>query len=325
MMLSFKQIAYLGCVILISWNVTANPHPKQLEANKIIEQLYHNFNREQPLSIPERLDRLSSAFLNKPYLLTALGEGENNRFDQFPLYRTDAFDCETYVTTMLALTLANTIPCFKQILRKIRYQHGVISFTTRNHFTDLDWNLNNQRQGYIQDITETFIDENNKPVALQAIALIDKPSWYQHVTSKIIRLNHTNKKIQTQRLIELKNKGEKLAKTYSSLPYIPLTILFDQQGHANKNLLAQIPHGAIIEVIRPNWDLQKQIGTHLNVSHIGFAFWKNGTLFFRNATSEYGKVIDIDFIDYFRKTQASPTIKGINIQIILPKRPLKCA
>ena len=105
----------------------------------------------------------------------------------------------------------------------------------------------------------------------------------------------------------------------STIPYIPLSVLFDNAGQANMHLFKQIPNAGIIEIVRPNWDLTKQIGTHLNVSHLGFAIWINNVIFFREASSEHHQIIDVPLIDYLRAAQKSPTIKGINIQIALPQ------
>ncbi len=308
--------------LLLSLPAYANSHPKEEQANQIIREVYHNFQYNKQSGMPARLDAISVQFLGKPYLLGALGEGIDARFDQYPRYRVDAFDCETYVTTMIALALGKDVNSFKQCLSKLRYHHGNIDFIARNHFTSLDWNQNNQQQGFVRDITTTFHDENNTSVAKTASALIDKPSWYQHRTISDIRLYSPNEKEQNKRLDELKAKGSKLPKVVASIPYIPLTALFDAEDHANQHLFAQIPNAAIIEIVRPNWNLREQIGTNLNVSHIGFAFWNKGTLFYREASSEYGKVVDVPLIDYLKATLKSPTIKGINVQVVVPQTPL---
>jgi len=299
----------------------ASVHPKQLQANKTINKLYHTLERLPKCEMVTRLDLISATFLGKPYLLGALGEGSDARFDQEPLYRTDAFDCETYVTTVLALALGKDERGFQQCIRQVRYHNGQVEFTSRNHFTSLDWNQNNQRKGYIKDITESIKDKNNKAVVKIANALIDKPSWYQHFTDKNIRLNSHNKEEQTKRLVELKEEGRKLPKLNSRTPYIPLAALFDVKNSPNLYLFSQIPNAAIVEIVRPNWNLRKEIGTNMNVSHLGFVFWKKGVLYFREASSQFGGVVDIPLIDYLREALTSPTIKGINIQVVVPQSP----
>lgn len=300
----------------------AQIHPQEQQANKIVSALYHNLNLPQNTTMDARLAAFSSQFLGKPYLLGALGEGIDARYDQQPKYRVDAFDCETYVNTVLALALAKSIEDFKQCFRKIRYYKGQVDYLTRNHFTSLDWNPNNQRQGFLRDITPTFKDKNNLPVAKIATALIDKPSWYKKLPLSTIRLHSPNEKEQAALLAELKRRGSKLPKSLASIPYLPLTALFDKEGNANQDLFAQIPNGALIEIVRPNWNLREQIGTNLNVSHMGLAFWQHGTLFYREASAIEGKIIDISLIDYLKATLKSPTIKGINVQIVVPQEPL---
>lgn len=295
------------CLIVISL---------QAMADKSIEPLYHSQLIKLNSDISSRIDVFSAQFLGKPYLLNALGEGEQGYYDSTPLYRTDAFDCETYVDTVLALALAHDVSSFEQRIRQIRYQNGLVSFIHRNHFTDLDWNQHNQKQGILKDITTTLHDKHGHSVAKVAQAVIDKPNWYQHFSTTIIRINHPSKTEQIKRLASLKQKGRQLPRTVSSIPYIPLTALFNKLGQTNQYLFKQIPNAAIVEIIRPNWDLTQQIGTHLNVSHLGFAIWEKNVLMFREASSLDHGVVAVPLIDYLREAQKSPTIKGINIQIV---------
>ncbi len=275
-------------------------------------------NDRRAHALSARIAHISEQFLGKPYLLGALGEGPTGTFDQAPLFRTDAFDCETFVDTVLALALTNNPEKEPQLINQIRYQNAHISFLFRNHFTCLDWNKNNQRQGFLKDITPTFQDTSHHPVAQLATAVIDKPSWYQHLPLSTIRVTKLNENERAVRLQTLKQAGAALAVCTSDISYLPLTALMNKQGEANQALFNQIPQGAIIEIIRPNWDLQDAIGTHLNVSHMGFAIWKNHTLFFREASSIAHQVVDIPLINYLQDARKSPTIKGINIQIAEP-------
>jgi hypothetical protein len=316
----FKHLFLAACLSLLTIPVIAAG--KQIntdETNKTISQIYHSLNNK-PLTMSARIDAISAQFLGQPYLLGALGEGTQGDYDQWPLYRTDAFDCETYVDTVLALALANNPHEFKQCVNKVRYNNGQVDFVKRNHFTCLDWNKNNQRQGFVKDITTMILDQNKKSVVKFARAFIDKPSWYSHMTLNAIRLNSGDETERLKRLESLRQAGAHLPKATSIIPYLPLTALFDQTGKANQYLFKQIPNAAIIEIIRPNWDLSQEIGTHLNVSHLGFAIWKKNTLYFREASSSYGKVVDVSLIDYLRDTLKSPTIKGINVQVVLPQK-----
>lgn len=317
---------FLSCMMTLTLGLSAfSVHaaaPEEKQAAATLKGLYHSLNHIPNFDMAQRLDKISGYFLGKPYMLGALGEGRRARFDQYPRYRTDAFDCETYVTTILAIALANNTQTFQHCLRNLRYSQGQLGFIHRNHFTGLDWNQNNQRQGYVKDITATVVDEKQNPVFKTATAFIDKPSWYGHFGDDHIRLLHPDPHLRKQRLHELQALGSKLPRTVSNLPYLPFTALFDAEGKANHYLFKQIPEAAIVEIVRPNWNLRKEIGTHLNVSHLGFVFWKNGKPIFRQASSQYGKVVDVPLIDYLSQARNSPTIKGINIQVVLPSKPL---
>ena len=316
-----KRIMKIGAyfvLVLLSFPVLATLSSQQQQADEAINQLYHRLSELPNHDMENKLDFISAQFLGKKYQLGALGEGPDAQFDQEPRYRMDSFDCDTFVTTVLALALALDKTGFQQCLAKIRYKEGRVDFLSRNHFVSLDWNPNNQKQGFLQDITLNIKDQNNHSVSKLASALIDKPSWYQHFTTQRIRLNPPNSKEQAKRLIELKALGQQLTKKRSDIPYIPFSVLFDPEGHPNKFIFNQIPSSAIIEIIRPNWNLKEQIGTNLNVSHLGFVFRKNGIIYFRQASSTYGKVVDVPLINYLQAARKSPTIKGIHIEIILP-------
>ncbi len=314
-----KQLLLTSCLALLSLHATATQyHNEELRANKIINQLYHSLNGKPNLDLSTRITIISAQFLGKPYVLGALGESIEGKYDQSPLYRADAFDCETYVDTVIALALAQDLDEFKRRINQVRYRDGHVSYIDRNHFTCLDWNQNNQRQGLVKDITTTLRDEHHQMVAKYARGLIDKPAWYNHKSIDTIRLNTRDSGEHAKRLESLKRKGSQLPRSTSIIPYIPLTALFDSTGKANQYLFNQIPNAAIIEIIRPNWDLSQNIGTHLNVSHLGFVILKKGRLQFREASSTKGRVVDVPLIDYLQNARKSPTIKGINIQVVLP-------
>lgn len=311
--------------LLMAAGMTTHAHtPFEHQADKTLKKLYAQLHTFPHNTTPQRLETISGYFMNTPYVLGALGEGDTARFDQFPCYRTDAFDCETFVTTVLAITLAQDIASFKTCLRTLRYAQGHRDFIFRNHFTDLDFNLNNQNQHILQDITLSFTDKHGNPVAQIATAEINKPAWYQHMKPAQIRLLNPNETLQKKKLLQLQQQGSQLPVEIARIPYIPLSVLFTAQGTPNALVFSKIPHASIIEIIRPNWDLTREIGTHLNVSHLGFAFWKGKELIFRQSSSTAGKVIDVSLVEYLRKARSSPTIKGINIQITAPKSGNNC-
>lgn len=292
------------------------------QANRTIEQLYHRLNTIPNTSIATRIEWFSAQFISAPYFLGALGEGPKARYDQYPRYRTDVFDCDTYVNTVLALAIGSSLESFQQCMKQMRYQKGIIGYLHRNHFTSIDWNTNNQKKGFLKDITCSIKNKQSQSVAVYAYALINKPGWYEHKNISTIRLQNQNQTEQIKRLEELKNKGKSLNVFHSKVPYIPISTLLPKNKPDN-HLLSQIPNGSIIEIVRPNWNLKQQIGTALNISHLGFAIWIKKQLFFRQASSLENKVIDVPLIEYLKNAQKSPTIKGINIQLVIAKENLK--
>ncbi|MCD6045290.1 MAG: Protein of uncharacterized function [Gammaproteobacteria bacterium] len=274
-----------------------------------IQKLYAN----QPKN--KRLEYFSAAFLGEPYLNGALGEGVEGEFDQSPLYRSDAFDCMTYVSTVLALLHAHNAQEFKEMIKKINYQSGFVSYQNRNHFTSIDWNPNNEKQGFIKDITMGLHDQNNQSVAQINSTYINKKAWYAQKTLASIKLlSPITPEKQQQLLLRLQGLSREMSNQYSHLAYVPLTVLFNKQGQPNVFVFDQIPSGSIIEIVRSNW---KKDGTDLDVSHLGFALRTKDGLVYREASSIENKVIDIPLAEYLRGYLNTPTVEGINIQLVL--------
>lgn len=317
-----NYLLFVTGIAASSMSLAFDAQSTQTQANHAISALYHRLNSKPNTSMADRIDWFSAQLKGQPYVLGALGEGASARYDQYPKYRMEGFDCDTYVNTVLALALANSLPSFEQCMQYTRYHQGKISYLQRNHFTSIDWNQNNQKRGMLQDITLTIQDQHHKPVARIATAQINKAGWYAHKNTSTIRLEKSNPDEQAKRLVELKKKGSQFKTVTSNLPYLPLTALFTKNQQANLYLFKQIPHGAIVEIVRPNWDLRKSIGTALNISHLGFAIWKHDQLYFRQASSELHGVVDVSMIDYLKKALSSPTIKGINVQVLLPTKPV---
>lgn len=258
----------------------------------------------------QRLFIASALFLGCSYQNAPLGEGMSGVFDQNPPYRFDRFDCLTYVSTVLALALSDDIESFGENMRRVNYLNGDNDYFGRHHFMSVDWNVYNAALGIIEDVTESI----GGGVCKIAVADIDKASWFQCKTFADIKLlKKPDVNDQDELLKKLQEGGGVFEVQKSELPYIPLECLL---GDERASLLDQIPHMAIIEIVRPNWQLKEKIGTNLNVSHLGFAVRKEGQLYFRNASSIHKKVVDELLVEYLERYLNSPTVKGINIQAV---------
>ncbi len=303
----------LSIVLLLSCNAMAASRADDVK----IKKLYANVPASHSKQIAKRIAADSAYFVGKPYLLGPLGEGLLGEFDQNPLYRADKFDCVTYTSTIIALAHANNLAQFKKKILQLRYRDGVARYSHRNHFMTVDWNLNNSHKGYVKDITYRFIDKQGKPIAKIANAIINKPAWYQHKKTADIKFQQTLSPTQLQqKLSALKHIGSQLLQQRGVLLYLPLTKLFNAKGKPNTFIFQQIPSASVIEIVRPNWHLEKLIGTAMNVSHLGFAIRTAKGLMYREASQTQKHVIDIPLTKYLRGYLKSPTVKGINVQLI---------
>jgi len=191
---------------------------------------------------------------------------------------------------------------------------GKPSYLTRNHFVSTDWNIHNHNKGYITDITRSIKNKQGKPIYQTATAVIDKPNWLRKLSLDNIKLK--DGKNREAALKALQSKSAEQQAIEAKTPYLRLKQLFTKAGKARAYLLNQRPGVSVVEIVRPNWDLTKAAGTHLNISHLGFAIRKNGILIYREASSVENKIIDIPLTTYLKKYLDSPTVKGINVQQI---------
>lgn len=282
--------------------------------NTTIQALYNN-PQTQSSDLNTRIATDSRYFLDQPYLIGALGEGAQGEFDQQPLYRTDAFDCETYVDTVLALAEANNLTQFQSNILKVRYANAIPAFLTRNHFTSVDWNLNNEQNGFLADVTKSLFPTQYRV----SQTYINKPAWFERLPLSAIKLLQPpmNLQQQTALLGQLHDLASHTQAITSDLDYLPLTALFNKQGVPNKKLFDKIPSGSVIEIVRPNWNLKNQIGTNLDISHMGIALRIKGRLIFREASSLDNKVEDVGLADYLQTLLKNTTVKGIHIEKIV--------
>lgn len=109
-------------------------------------------------------DYPGQSFLGAPYMVSPLGECALP--DDDPLIRFDAFDCTTFVETVLA---DGDLDC----LNDIRYQDGRIGFLTRNHFIESDWLTNNT--DWVENVSAKYAPTDIRRVQ------IDKSQWFRVV------------------------------------------------------------------------------------------------------------------------------------------------
>ncbi len=92
-----------------------------------------------PRPLAARLELVSRRRLGVRFKMDPLGEGPEGTVDRDPLKSWSAVDCFTFMEQCLAEALAPAAGPADDLLRRIRYRDGVVSFETRNHDTVADW------------------------------------------------------------------------------------------------------------------------------------------------------------------------------------------
>jgi hypothetical protein len=249
-----------------------------------------------------RVEAVSAAFLGTPYKLGGLGEGTGSRFDQDPLYSFGYADCTTSVEQVMALSLtADLDKALHETLQKIRYKDGQVGYTTRNHFTEVDWVPNNAAAGYIEDITEKVSGAKTKYIR----KLVSKRDWYAHKTLDDIQgFPPTSPPSErAARLAELQALASGFKDEASTIPYVPIDAL--------PQFLPLIPSGTIANLVREDKADKPTI-----ISHQILLVDKGGVKYVRHAA--FGKeYLDVPALDYFYTYfNSSWKLLGLNLNRI---------
>ncbi len=100
----------------------------------------------------KRIQHLARKCIGQQYQIFLLGEFPVELFDSEPLFSLQKSDCVVFSEHIYAMALAFDWKSFFGMLQRIRYKNGEISLVTRNHYTELDWNRNNN--WLVEDITD---------------------------------------------------------------------------------------------------------------------------------------------------------------------------
>ena len=283
---------------LISLSVFASPRE---EAQTILSKI------ETVTSTDLRMEMSSQNFIGLPYGDGGpLGEGENARYDQDPLYRFDTFDCTTFVETTVSLALSRDVDEFEKKMDEIRYEDSQVDYLKRNHFPSLQWIPNNIKNGILKEINHLILPTSETKTAE---AIINLPGWLKKIRITEIKVPSASQTERESLLEELRSYASQYSPEVARLNYLPISTLV-----AKPQVLKLIPNGAIVSFVRPNWDLTDAIGTHMNVSHQGLIFQKKNVTYLRHASSSSEKrVMEVPLYDYLKKFENHPTLKGIHL------------
>lgn len=92
----------------------------------------------------KRIAAIGRKNLGQPYSLHLLGEFPYEVHDDLPLFSLKESDCVVFVEHTYAMALSQSWEEFFWMLQRIRYRDGVIGVATRNHYTEMDWNVANR-------------------------------------------------------------------------------------------------------------------------------------------------------------------------------------
>jgi D-alanyl-D-alanine carboxypeptidase/D-alanyl-D-alanine-endopeptidase (penicillin-binding protein 4) len=235
-----------------------------------------------------RITAIGRSFLDCPYQDGPLGEGPQGEFDKDPLMDLSKMDCVTYVEQTLALAVSTSYQNAHSQLQTIRYDHGHVSFETRNHFMVSDWLENNP---WCRDIT----GELEVPVETVR-RTIDRAGFFHKVNAPKVGQDTPPREVAVQYI--------QPAHAKAALQQIsgPALIVFigrkpDWLFALHCGLLLENPAEDTLKHLKDDSDHAKPNRSPAIADHPK----KAGRL--HHASSKAGKVVDVDLAQYLQQNE----------------------
>ena len=112
----------------------------------------------------KRIAAIGRKNLGQPYSLHLLGEFPYEIHDNLPLFSLKESDCVVFAEHTYAMALSGSWEEFFWMLQRIRYRDGVIGVATRNHYTEMDWNVANR--WLVTDVSAELAGANGPSYAM---------------------------------------------------------------------------------------------------------------------------------------------------------------
>ncbi len=226
------------------------------------------------MSRAERIQFYSERAKGTPYLIYSMGEGAEKGPDRDPLIDFARTDCMLFCEHILAMSISETYEQLFNNLQKIRYNNGVIDYTSRNHYTIADWLPNNQ--WLLEDVTPKVAAGKTKTMTKS--------------------INH--RKFFIDNGVEPERANQFSAAQEGRIDYVPV----DQLPGIAPNLQG----GEIVSILTTYPGVFS--------AHMGLIIrdtW--GNLIFRHASSsrETHEVMDVPFAEYVEMLKQSKTRVGM--------------
>ncbi|PIL43262.1 hypothetical protein CR105_19810 [Massilia eurypsychrophila] len=108
------------------------------EAGRYIQHMH----QAEP-DLRKRIAAIGRQNIGQPYKLNLLGEFPYQLHDSLPMFSLTESDCVVFAEHTYAMALSRSWEEFFWMLQRIRYKDGVVGVASRNHYTEVDWNINN--------------------------------------------------------------------------------------------------------------------------------------------------------------------------------------
>ena len=144
----------------------------------------------------------SGKFLGVPYKSNTL-IGSKNTPEKFVI-NLEGMDCFTYIDYVHSLILSQDYYDFVDFLKLTRYQHGVVSFTTRNHFF-YDWSL--YVEG-VDDVTKQIRGNKVTTVQKKLNMKSDSSVFLEGIPIREVEISYIKSKFITTVYLEKMRSGD---------------------------------------------------------------------------------------------------------------------
>jgi hypothetical protein len=148
----FLLLCALPAFALAAPAVPAAPAPVSLPAllsKQVFQMTPHEAGRYiahmqgvEP-NLRKRISAVARQHIGQPYRLNLMGEFPYELNDGLPMFDLARSDCVTFAEHTYAMALSRSWAEFFWMLQRIRYKDGVVGVASRNHYTEVDWNVNN--------------------------------------------------------------------------------------------------------------------------------------------------------------------------------------
>lgn len=241
----------------------------------------------------ELILRVARLFIGKPYVAHTLDRNSSEKL----VVNLDELDCTTYLENVVAMVLCidrglTTFDDFADMLTKIRYRGGKLSYENRLHYFHW-WLTDNERMGFVEEISTP-----NPPfTAVQKL----KINYMSQNQSAYDMLRNNPRRVSAIKALEDATNG-------TSVRYIP------KQQLKNVALMRSVVHdGDLIALVTNK--------KNLDTTHLGIAVWHKDGLHLINASSltKNGNSVVEPTETLYHYLMARPYNTGIRVaRLILP-------